>query len=171
MNLECGLVNSLLQIGTQNHDFYWLIRVSLHLFAAFYRLCWFSYRVPTNKTGQRNFSLDNNPWHSIALSSWFRECLHNWCWPWSSKPSGGLNKAPSGFNSHTFPLYNIPRSAPNETHWQSLKASTQCQTHQFLWFYFFDHHNEYTYISFFGLELSHNWCAAACFYKLIQLCF
>ena len=61
--------------------------------------------------------------------------------------------------------------APNETHWQSLKASTQCQTHQFLWFYFFDHHNEYTYISFFGLELSHNWCAAACFYKLIQLCF
>jgi hypothetical protein len=39
--------------------------------------------------------------------SWFRECLHNWCWPWSSKPSGGLNKAPSGFNSHTFPLFNF----------------------------------------------------------------
>src|SRR3954468_6641719 len=33
-----------------------------------------------------------------------RKCLHNWCWPWSSKPAGGLNKALSGFDSHTLPL-------------------------------------------------------------------
>ena len=33
----------------------------------------------------------------------------------SSKPSGGLNKAPSGFNSHTFPLYIILRIAPSRT--------------------------------------------------------
>ncbi len=34
----------------------------------------------------------------------FRECLHNWCWPRSSKPVGGVNNAPSGFDSHTLPL-------------------------------------------------------------------
>jgi hypothetical protein len=39
---------------------------------------------------------------------WLRlpwECLHNWCWPWSSKPVEGLNKALSGFDSHTLPLF------------------------------------------------------------------
>ena len=58
------------------------------------------------KLDSRAFSWIISYRHVNALSSWFRECLHNWCWPWSSKPSGGLNKAPSGFNSHTFPLYN-----------------------------------------------------------------
>ena len=31
------------------------------------------------------------------------ECLHNWCWPWSSKPVAGLNKARCGFDSHALP--------------------------------------------------------------------
>ena len=30
--------------------------------------------------------------------------LHVWCWPWSSKPGEGLNKALCGFDSHTLPL-------------------------------------------------------------------
>ncbi len=34
----------------------------------------------------------------------FRGCLHGWCRPWSSKPVGGVNNAPSGFDSHTLPL-------------------------------------------------------------------
>src|SRR5437016_2259995 len=33
-----------------------------------------------------------------------RECLHLWWGPWSSKPVAGLNKARSGFDSHTLPL-------------------------------------------------------------------
>src|SRR5439155_24341775 len=33
----------------------------------------------------------------------FRECLHLWWGPWSSKPVGGLKKAVSGFDSHTLP--------------------------------------------------------------------
>ena len=33
-----------------------------------------------------------------------RECLHLWWGPWSSKPVEGLNKALSGFDSHTLPL-------------------------------------------------------------------
>jgi hypothetical protein len=33
-----------------------------------------------------------------------RGCLHGWCRPWSSKPVGGVNNAPSGFDSHTLPL-------------------------------------------------------------------
>src|SRR3954454_6988781 len=33
-----------------------------------------------------------------------RKCLHLWRGPRSSKPRGGLTKAPSGFDSHTLPL-------------------------------------------------------------------
>jgi hypothetical protein len=47
-------------------------------------------------TTERAFTAaEINPW----------ECLHNWCWPWSSKPAEGLNKALSGFDSHTLPLF------------------------------------------------------------------
>ncbi len=38
----------------------------------------------------------------------FRECLHLWWGPWSSKPVGGLNKALCGFDSHTLPLFRPP---------------------------------------------------------------
>src|SRR5712692_1395327 len=37
----------------------------------------------------------------------FRECLHLWWGPWSSKPVGGLKKAVSGFDSHTLPLCRL----------------------------------------------------------------
>src|ERR1700722_214009 len=40
----------------------------------------------------------------IASHSIRWECLHVWWRPWSSKPAWGLNKAPSGFDSHTLPL-------------------------------------------------------------------
>ena len=36
-----------------------------------------------------------------VLKPW--KCLHTWRWPWSSKPVGGLKKAPGGFDSHTLP--------------------------------------------------------------------
>jgi hypothetical protein len=39
----------------------------------------------------------------------FRECLHLWWGPWSSKPAEGLNKALSGFDSHTLPLAILSR--------------------------------------------------------------
>jgi hypothetical protein len=32
------------------------------------------------------------------------ECLHGWCRPWSSKPVGGVNNAPSRFDSDTLPF-------------------------------------------------------------------
>ncbi len=38
--------------------------------------------------------MPNEPW----------ECLHGWCRPRSSKPVGGVNNAPSRFDSDTLPL-------------------------------------------------------------------
>ena len=39
----------------------------------------------------------------FRVFSGFRECLHLWWGPWSSKPVAGLNKARSGFDSQTLP--------------------------------------------------------------------
>ena len=64
--------------------------------------------VQGNKTGHQSFSMDNSLRHLNALSSWFRECLHNWCWPWSSKPSGVTNELQKGFLSHLEPTLNFP---------------------------------------------------------------
>src|SRR5262249_35802888 len=41
-----------------------------------------------------------------------RGCLHGWCRPWSSKPVGGVNNAPSGFDSHTLPSHFPPPRRP-----------------------------------------------------------
>jgi hypothetical protein len=48
---------------------------------------------PSFLRGRRPYNDFHRPW----------ECLHTWWWPWSSKPVGGLKKAPSEFDSHTLP--------------------------------------------------------------------
>lgn len=47
------------------------------------------------------------PWPRLRPATAVREYLHRWCGPWSSKPVGGLNKAPSGFDSHILPLVDF----------------------------------------------------------------
>src|SRR5947207_15353142 len=42
-----------------------------------------------------------------TLEKLLRKCLHLWRGPRSSKPRGGLTKAPSGFDSHTLPLSGL----------------------------------------------------------------
>lgn len=44
----------------------------------------------------------------FTCRSALRECLHGWCRPWSSKPVGGVNNAPSRFDSDTLPLALSP---------------------------------------------------------------
>jgi len=38
----------------------------------------------------------------LEIKLW--ECLYRWCGPRSSKPVGGVNNAPSGFDFHTLPF-------------------------------------------------------------------